>query len=444
MNILKRRVCAIAVLLCFSTCEGGQNLLLPELQPNPTPPPFILIESFPAVPLFSYNDFVYFGGATVSAQPYQAGRFRARDGQLDDWRLENGAFLFTGSREWLIYATAKNSPPAPRLISAVNFTTQQTSPYTIEVAEDISCFEGYCPYVATLAVGKDWCYVGGSFSTNSASSLFRFDVQTGVTEALNVEGINDVRTMVADEDRVYAASRRIGAGPPGRLAAVAHDNTNRTQWSLELTDVWSLHLKGERLWLAGDFESVAGVPRSNLASLNPQTGAVLPAPFQFTFDGFSGLSIVGEFGEYLVVYGNFSAVNGQRRDRLAAVQPLTGEVHPWSPGFGKDVSGRVTALVTTERHVYVAGQFSEIGGLPRESFAVFDLIAPPEMSAPKLEATGFTAQVKAASTYAHELQRSGDLGRWENVSTNTPTTAEFTVFDPVSAATDRYYRILLQ
>jgi len=51
---------------------------------------------------------------------------------------------------------------------------------------------------------------------------------------------------------------------------------------------------------------------------------------------------------------------------------------------------------------FLAGYFLEIGGLDRQTFSVFDLIAPPEMSAPKLEATGFTARVKAASTYYSE------------------------------------------
>ncbi|MEN9677672.1 MAG: hypothetical protein RIS76_3568, partial [Verrucomicrobiota bacterium] len=299
---------------------------------------------------------------------------------------------------------------------------------------------------ATLAVGKNWCYVGGSFSTYPASSLFRFDVQTGVTEALNVEGINDVRTMVADEDRVYAASRRIGAGPPGRLVAVSHENIRRTQWSLEVTDVWSLWLMNGRLWVAGDFQTIGGLPRKYLASLNPQTGEVLPeeADFQFTFVAFPGFDIIGQFGDYLVISGYFSRVNEHARDRIAMVNPITGEVHPWNPGLDGYPGSRPTVFVASKGQVFLAGYFSEVGGLERQNFAVFDLVAPPEMSAPTLEATDFTAQVKAASTYAHVLQRSGDLARWENVSTNTPTTAEFTVSDPAPASTERYYRILLQ
>lgn len=443
LGVVLSRICLIASL-------WAGHSPLPAQKPNPIIAPFAIGSGngipIPNVSLLCYRDFVYLGGATVSGPLFQARRFRTSDGQVDDWSLTDGAFLFAGAENLLVYATFQAGPPAPTLVSAINVLTQESASYVLKVADDIGCLEAQCPYVAVLAVGQGWCYVGGSFSTNSPTSLFRFDVQGGVVESVNVDGIYDISVLEADERQFYAASRRIGTGPPGRLVGVAHDDISRTQWSLEVSDAGSLLLKDGRLWVGGNFQTIGGVPRSRLASVDPQTGVVQPdtAALQFAFAPSPQLVIAGELGDYLVLVGHFSAVNGHPRNRIAAVNPLTGEVHPWNPGFGKDASGRVTALVATDRHVYVAGHFSEIGGLPRQNFAVFDLIAPPEMSAPKLEATGFIAQVKAASTYAHVLQRSGDLGLWENVSTNTPTTAEFTVSDPAPAATERYYRILLQ
>ena len=451
MTILLQKIAVRAVFLsiCFSPPISAESDELPALRPNSTEPPFLIGSSAgipPNVSLHRYQEFVYLTGAEQNGPRYQARRFEAISGQLDPWRLSGGASLAVGAGDWLVYVTAQDAPPGPRLISAVNLQTGELAPYVLKVAEDFGCLEAVCPFVTGLAAGQRWAYVGGRFSTDGSTSLFRFEVSSGDMEPLNVEGIYDVNSMVTDERNIYCATRRVGSGPPGRLVAVSHENIRRTQWSLEVTDVWSLWLKNGRLWVAGDFQTIGGLPRKYLASLNPQTGEVLPeeADFQFTFVAFPGFDIIGQFGDYLVISGYFNLVNERARDRIAIVNPITGEVHPWNPGLDGYPGSRPTVFVASKQQIFLAGYFSEIGGLERSNFAVFDLIAPPEMSAPKLEATGFTARVKAASTYAHVLQRSGDLGLWENVSTNTPTTAEFTVSDPAPASTERYYRILLQ
>ena len=77
----------------------------------------------------------------------------------------------------------------------------------------------------------------------------------------------------------------------------------------------------------------------------------------------------------LYVGGDFTAVNGQPRERLAAVDPTTGEIGPWAPHVPCCGAGNlgVWALETDplRGRLYVGGDFTEIENEPHERFAQF-------------------------------------------------------------------------
>ncbi|MCB0997518.1 MAG: hypothetical protein KDB21_20635, partial [Acidimicrobiales bacterium] len=80
------------------------------------------------------------------------------------------------------------------------------------------------------------------------------------------------------------------------------------------------------LYVAGDFSTVNGVARSRLAALDATTGAVLPSlnlPFAGTHNG-GGTNIfkieVTPDGDRMLAIGNFTSVAGQSRTQIAMIE----------------------------------------------------------------------------------------------------------------------------
>jgi len=101
---------------------------------------------------------------------------------------------------------------------------------------------------------------------------------------------------------------------------------------------------GNRLYVGGSFSTVGGAanPRERLAALNKDTGAVLAdvnVPFAGVYDpAVGGTTLIKRFdvssdGRKLVAVGNFSSVGGQPRSQIAVLDlPTSGPatVSPWA------------------------------------------------------------------------------------------------------------------
>lgn len=121
----------------------------------------------------------------------------------------------------------------------------------------------------------------------------------------------------------------------------------------------------QRLYLCGDLDSVNGVPRHNLAATDLNSGAVL----QWNPQVNGKVNAIGFACGVLVVGGEFTQIGGQSRRNLAALDPSTGLATDWNP----DVDGPVTSLTTLFNTVYIGGTFASIGGQPRSGTAAIDL-----------------------------------------------------------------------
>lgn len=118
------------------------------------------------------------------------------------------------------------------------------------------------------------------------------------------------------------------------------------------------------LYVAGNFTEIDGQSRERLAAIDILTGSLLPwSP--------SANGIVNDIevaGDSVIVTGAFSEINGISRARLAAIDAATGNLRVWSPSL--DNTGQV--LLADDDRILVGGFFSFVNGVQRGRAAAFD------------------------------------------------------------------------
>lgn len=123
---------------------------------------------------------------------------------------------------------------------------------------------------------------------------------------------------------------------------------------------------GQRIYIGGQFTAVDGKPRNRIAALDAKTGAVV--------DGFAP-NVNGSVRAIAVspttVYfgGDFTSVDGQARPRLAA-SSTAGSLLAWNPKANEQV--RALVLNPDRTSVIAGGRFTTIGGAPWYGMAALD------------------------------------------------------------------------
>lgn len=121
-------------------------------------------------------------------------------------------------------------------------------------------------------------------------------------------------------------------------------------------------------YIGGTFTSVGGVPRNNLAHIKPDKTLDAnwnPNPYSPYRHGISTLVISGS-----VVYvgGDFSYIGGQPRNNIAALDASTGNATAWNP----NANWWVYTIAVSGSVIYVGGDFDIIGGQVRYGIAALE------------------------------------------------------------------------
>ncbi|WP_226921605.1 PKD domain-containing protein [Georgenia subflava] len=140
--------------------------------------------------------------------------------------------------------------------------------------------------------------------------------------------------------------------------------------------VWSMAMVGDIVYVGGSFSnarpagSPAGqntVPRANMMAFNVTTGQM--TSFAPTFNQQVRSISVSPDRSRIYVGGEFTTVNGQTRQRIAAFDANTGAL---VPNFAPSVNYHVRAVVATNSKVFVGGNFSGVGNADRRNLAAFN------------------------------------------------------------------------
>jgi hypothetical protein len=121
--------------------------------------------------------------------------------------------------------------------------------------------------------------------------------------------------------------------------------------------VWSLATDGARLYVGGDFTTIAGSSRTRLAAVNLSTGAIDTGFTANTNGRVQALGVTPD-GTGLIVGGSFTTINGTSRSNLGAVERQSGAV---SSRFTSGASGGTVSVIKSDAvsgNVFIGGAFT--------------------------------------------------------------------------------------
>ncbi|MBL7963137.1 MAG: hypothetical protein JNM31_04745 [Flavobacteriales bacterium] len=144
--------------------------------------------------------------------------------------------------------------------------------------------------------------------------------------------------------------------PNGAVFAIAVDSLNNV-----------VYIGGDFTGLTDPQPPYATVVRNRVAALDMITGA--PLPWAPDVDGQIISLAVGPSDVY--IGGSFSTINGQTRQKIGAVNKLTGLVTSWNPNPGS--GALVKAMAITGGQLFVGGQFNTLSGSSRTNAAAFQM-----------------------------------------------------------------------
>lgn len=213
-------------------------------------------------------------------------------------------------------------------------------------------------------------YLGGGFTTVGPVTGGGVPVSAATAAALPFPKVNgSINTVLADGDGgwyIGGSFDHVGGAARANLAHVRSDGVIAA-WAPDPDGfVFALAASEERIYVAGDFTTIDGQPRNGLAAVDSGAGHVAswdPSP--------SGGPIRALEVDASRVYvgGEFTSIGGQPRAGIAALDVASGLAAAWNPGLA---GGAVEALASAGSILYVAGSFTSLGGQPRSGIAAVD------------------------------------------------------------------------
>ncbi len=226
-------------------------------------------------------------------------------------------------------------------------------------------------------IGGVFKFVGGIARNNIAHILADGNVDTAWNPDVIAAGGNvSVNAIVVSGQTVYVGGDFTHIGGQARNALAALDATTglATAWNAATAgggrpSVRVLRLSGQTLYVGGNFTSIGGAARNNLAALGITTGLATawnPGPGGSIHDAITSIELSGQT---VYIGGSFSSIGGQLRNNLAAVDATTGlAINNWNPA----PNDYIVALAVSGQTLYAAGRFTTIGGQNRTYFAAIN------------------------------------------------------------------------
>jgi hypothetical protein len=233
--------------------------------------------------------------------------------------------------------------------------------------------------VEALDASGQTVYVGGDFESiggHSRNGLAGVDAVTGKATSFNPRpefrgqpGYIDLLAVSAKTVYAAGAFDQIGDRQRHGLAALNATTSKATAFNPG-QPAESVAPLGSTVYAGGAFSMIGRQPRNGIAALDASTGAASPWDPNITFRGRAGeVFALAVSGHTVYVGGQFDSVGGQPRSNLAAIDDDTGQLLNWDP---HPVSFRVNTLAFgPDGSLWAGGSFPGFSSAPQAYIAKF-------------------------------------------------------------------------
>ncbi|MGN6378103.1 MAG: hypothetical protein ACTHNU_04065 [Gaiellales bacterium] len=164
-----------------------------------------------------------------------------------------------------------------------------------------------------------------------------------------------------------------GAGPRNNVFAFDAHTGALLSWNPNVTGgttgvrTITAGPSGNTIFLGGDFTTVGGKPRANLAAVAACTTTCLGTVSSWSPNPNGGVFALAAEGTRLYVGGNFGNIGGSAKKNLAAVGLSSGKLVKWAGGADNEV--RALLLAPSGQRIFVGGYFHHIGSSAQDHLA---------------------------------------------------------------------------
>lgn len=234
--------------------------------------------------------------------------------------------------------------------------------------------------VSAIVRAGDRIYLGGSFTLVGPNTGFGVVLSsTNGQMDSSFPRVNDkVRAVVADGSGGWYIGgdfQRVGSAFRPGLAHVLASGEVDPNWKPRVegsVNALALSPDGSRLYVGGAFTGIDGETRNRLAALDAATGAV-DANWNPDANGAVNALALSPDGSRLYAGGAFTSVSGASHPRLAALDAATGAVDPnWDPNANNAVNA--LAVSPDGARIYAGGNFTAVRGVSRNYLSALDSV----------------------------------------------------------------------
>ncbi len=229
--------------------------------------------------------------------------------------------------------------------------------------------------VNDIVTKGDTAYVGGNFYYVGPNSGYGFpiDVSSG-QQFSNFPVFNgSIYTTVQDTSGGWYIGgdfTKVGTYNRSYLVHILSNGSVDPDFNFTINNtIWSLALSPDKntIYIGGNFTSIDGNGRQYIAAINLGTKAV--TAWDPSADG--SVESIATTGTSVYVGGSFSNIGGNARSFIAELDSATGASTSWDPSSNSAVTELVLSPVANE--IIAGGSFTNIGAAARNYLASIDL-----------------------------------------------------------------------
>jgi uncharacterized delta-60 repeat protein len=212
-----------------------------------------------------------------------------------------------------------------------------------------------------------------------------------------------------------------------------------------LSAVYAVAVDGQgRVLIGGDFSTVNGVPRKNIARFNSD-GTLDPTFNAAAATDFLVNTIVPQSDGRVLLGGFFNQVNGASRNYIAQLNANGALDSGFDPGAGAAAVVYSIALQAQDA-VLIGGGFTAINDIPRNGIARLYGGSAPQLINPLLVGTTFSVSVSTLSGKNYFLEFKDTLGSnsWTPLPAVIGNGATMTLTNTSTTGPTRFYRVRVQ